>query len=362
MAPFTLIAGNDDYLVTREARARWATLSEGLDEGFGMEVLDGSVNTADEAAEIVDRALQAAATLPMFGDRKAVWLKDINFLAGTVLGRAKATAEALEKLSDGLAKLNPQETSVLLSATPVDRRSKAWKRLQKAGEVDFLEGGPEGLAGARLAEEEAARLGVHLSAEARDMLLAKIHGNTRLAVEEVRKLSTYAGGEGTAIGPELVTSLVPAFGEGDFFETAELFFQRDLPGTLEALKRHFFAGHDGRPVLSNLLNRNRLCIQLRVLVDAGALPPHARGINAAALKRAAGQYGEAFGGSGEKSGLNVFTQNPWYLQRLHDAAMSYPLKRLIEHQRAFVAGFTELIDRPREQEAVMREMVIRCLG
>jgi DNA polymerase-3 subunit delta len=81
------------------------------------------------------------------------------------------------------------------------------------------------------------------------------------------------------------------------------------------------------------------------------------------LPRAAEAHGAAFGeAAAEKSSYNVFTQNPWYLGKLAGAAKLPPLRRLIDNQRAFIEAFGGIIDRPDEQEAVLRDMAVRCLA
>ena len=62
-----------------------------------------------------------------------MWLKNANFLADTVLGRAAAVTEALEKLAETLAGGLPESTRFLLSAIDVDKRRSFYKGLAKLG-------------------------------------------------------------------------------------------------------------------------------------------------------------------------------------------------------------------------------------
>ena len=160
----------------------------------------------------------------------------------------------------------------------------------------------------QVALAEAAGLGATITPDALGLLLAKIGSNTRLLVEEVHKLGTYAG-EGGAIEESHVEELTPNFAEGDFFEAADAFGRGDLPWTLAALRRHFFAGGDARPVITALQNRNRLLLQLRVLLDTGEVRLGPRGLDKAGFERAAAAYARHFAGAAEKSSFNVFTQN-----------------------------------------------------
>jgi len=207
---------------------------------------------------------------------------------------------------------------------------------------------------------EAKVLGVNISPDATRLLVAKVGANTRLIVEEVRKLSTYIEPDAT-IEESHVAELTPNVAEGDFFESAEAFFSADLKWTLAALQRHFFAGGDARPVISALQNRNRILIQVRALLDAGEARIGGRGIEG--LPQAAPTYAEKFGEAvGEKSAYNLFTQNAWYVGKLASSAKLPHLRRLIDNQQEFIAAFEEIIRRPREQEEVLREMATRCLS
>ena len=201
-----------------------------------------------------------------------------------------------------------------------------------------------------------------MTRDAIELLIGKVNGNTRLIVEETRKLLTFSGEGAEPISERLVADLVPNFGDADFFEAADAFYSMNLSWTLEALRRHFFTQSVSRPLLGRLQSRNRLLIQLRVLLDAGAIRLGGRGISKSDLESAARTYGHHFGDSEEKSNLNVFTQNPWYLGRLAETANKVPLKKLIDFQIAFAEAFEAIIERPNEQEEVCRELAIRCLS
>ncbi len=293
--------------------------------------------------------------MPMFGDRKAVWFRNISFFGDTRPGGTEGAKTAIAKVQEVLGTLDGSQLAVLLTASPFSRRSKKlvewWK---KHGDYQFLEGDNDGAALFGEMTREAQSLGVSISPDAVRLLLAKINGNTRLALEEVRKLAVYLGEEGGEIRDNHVSELVPNFGEGDFFEAAEAFYALDLNWTLDAIRRHFFAGYDGRPMITSLQNRNRLLIQLKVLQDARVIGDR---ISKNALESAAQRYKIT-----EKSGFNVFTQNPWYLGRLAQPLRRLSLKQLITFQGEFLNAFRGILDRPREQEMVMREIAVRCLG
>jgi DNA polymerase III subunit delta len=256
-----------------------------------------------------------------------------------------------------LGAIDYASVNVLISTSTIDRRKTAAKWLFEHGTSEWIEDGKGGESLAHILDQEAAALGVSFAPGVAALLAAKVQGNARVAVTEVAKLTNYLGGSGI-ITEALLTELVPPFGEGDMFEAAEAFFSFDLQWTLDAVRRHFFAGHDARMLLTSLQNRNRLLIQLKALQLSNLM----RGrISDASLKQAAAQFGDVFPADARKSASNIFSQNPWYLARLAKAADSATLRRLIDFQSAFIDAFAALIERPHDNEGVIRELAIRCL-
>jgi DNA polymerase-3 subunit delta len=358
--PFTFICGSDDFLVDRLGRERFAALATEATDEFSREIISGFANNVAEVESALNRLRESVQTIAMFGGRRVVWFKDVSFLADTVTGRADGTLKLVGDLQELLATVNPAETAVLVTAAPVDRRRAFPKWCEKNSDFTLVGGNDDDAALEGVVLREAAAAGVSFTPDATRLLLAKVGPNTRLLVEEVNKLATYAGASAT-IEEAQVAELTPNVAEGDFFETAEAFFSGDLRWTLAALQRHFFTGGDARPVISALQNRNRILIQVRALVDAGEARLGPRGLDG--LQGAAGTYAARFGAAAaEKSAYNVFTQNPWYVGKLAGSGKLPVLRRLIDHQQEFIATFEAIIQRPREQEEVLREMAVRCLS
>ena len=157
----------------------------------------------------------------------------------------------------------------------------------------------------------------------------------------------------------MIIDLVPDFGEGDFFEASEAFFSGQLDWALDAIDRHFYQGKDARPLLSTLQNRNRLLIQLRVLADGGELNPHDR-LSKDLLERLAAKHARHFEDPGEKTTLNVFSQNPWFLGRLLGLVRKFSARRLIDLQSHLIEAFEQVLAQPKEQHAtIFKNLAIR---
>ncbi len=365
MASFTYISGPDDFLVSRLARQHWNRLCEDVEDDFSKEIISGHAGKVDDVQNAVNSFRDAAQTMGLFGGRRVVWLKGVNFLADNPTGRSEGTQELCQDLQEILTTIDPNEVGVLITASPVDRRKRFPKWLEKegdyfpAGGMDAKGKGIETLVA--VLKEECESLKVSIGEEATGVLINKVNGNSRLLIEEARKVATYLGQDGGEITVKLIEELVPNFGDGDFFEAAEAFFSRDLNWTVDALRRHFFAGNDARPVIASLQNRNRLLIQLKALLDGGEIQAGSRGISKGAFENAAAKYADRYDGLSDKSGFNVFTQNLWYMGKLISAAKLPSLRSLIDHQLEFIRAFEEIIDRPDEQEEILRNMAIRCL-
>ncbi len=357
---FSFVCGQDDFLVGRVGKKRFEELAGETTDEFSREVVNGFALNVDEVETAENRFREAVQTMPMFGGRRVVWLRDVNFLADSVTGKAETTLRVVEDLQQLLQSVDPAETSVLITAAPVDRRRSFPKWCEKNADFALADGG-----------EGADSLGPVVLAEARSIGVefAPERGRPpprqdRREHPPPRRGGPQAGRSfrgGATIEEADVAELTPNAAQGDFFETADAFFSGDLRWTLAALKRHFFAGGDARPVLAALQNRNRILIQVRALADAGEAKVGPRGVDG--LQRAAQAHAAKFGeAAGEKSSFNVFTQNPWYVGKLAGSAALPPLRRLIDNQREFVNAFEEIARRSDGQEDVLRDMAVRCLA
>lgn len=358
---FIFVCGADDFLVGRVGNARFAALAAEVPDEFSREVLSGFAGNVGEVEAAINRFRESVQTVSMFGGRRIVWLKNVNFLADTVTGRAESTLKLVADLQEILESVNPAETAVLITASPIDRRRAFPKWCEKNGDFTLVGGDDsDGSALEGVVLAEAKTLGVTFAPDAVRLLMAKVGANTRLLVAEVHKLANYVA-EGERVEETDVAELTPNVAEGDFFEAAEAFFSGDLKWTLAALQRQFFAEPNAtRPILAALQNRNRILLQVRALVDTGDVRVSPRGLDG--LPKAAATYGSHFTGATEKSSYNLFTQNPWYVGKLAGSAKLPSLRRLIDNQQEFITAFEEIIQRPHEQEEVMREMAVRCLA
>src|SRR5256886_14622975 len=133
------VMGSDESEVKRVA-ADLATSLTPPDAGdFGVEVIDGDVDNADQAAARIRSTIEALQTLPFFGSTKVVWLKSANFLGDTQLSCATSVQSALEELSDLIENGLGSDVIFLISATEVDKRRSFYRLLVKRAELKILD-------------------------------------------------------------------------------------------------------------------------------------------------------------------------------------------------------------------------------
>src|SRR3954452_3516438 len=114
------VVGSDEAEVKHVA-AELAQKLVPADAGdFGLEVIDGVADNADQATARIRSAIEALQTLPFFGSTKVVWLKNANFLGDDVKARSTSLQSALEELSELLEHGFGPEITFLISATEVD--------------------------------------------------------------------------------------------------------------------------------------------------------------------------------------------------------------------------------------------------
>ena len=352
------IIGDDDYIVRQKAKEVFDDWTKDFPDDLSREIIDGRADRVDDVLRILSEAKAATTTLSLFGGGKLVWINEANFINQNKTGAAKGAKDALEDAKAFLEKL--EDSRVILSACPIHRGHGFVKWLQKNAEFhDLAKNEKEDIAFRRLVEETASELEVKFAPGALEYLAGKIGAHPRLGVEETRKLASFLGSEGNEISEQMIIDLVPDFGEGDFFEASEAFFSGKLDWALDAIDRHFFQGKDARPLLATLQNRNRLLIQLRVLVDGGELNPHDR-MSKDLLERLAAKHARHFDDPTEKTTLNVFSQNPWFLGRLLGLVKSFSARRLIDLQSHLIEAFEQVLAQPREQHAtIFKNLVIR---
>ena len=249
------VVGSDESAVKTTAADLAANLAPAAAGDFGLEIIDGCADNADQAAARIRSAIEALQTLPFFGGGKLVWLKNANFLGDSKLGGAAAVQDALEELRAALeGDLGKGEVKFLLSAPEVDKRRSFYKALAKRAELqifDRLDASRSGW------EEEALDLvqslgrerQLRFEEEALDLFVLLTGGDRRTIQNELEKVDLFLGKHERRVTLETVRTLVPISRGGVIFELGNALAARDLERALALVRRLLDQGESAIGIL-----------------------------------------------------------------------------------------------------------------
>lgn len=78
-AAVVLVCGEDEFAVKQRAKAVFQQWTKDIG-GSDHEIIDAAAANSGEALKALRRVREALQTLPFFGDGKAVWMQNCNFL------------------------------------------------------------------------------------------------------------------------------------------------------------------------------------------------------------------------------------------------------------------------------------------
>src|SRR5256885_11713157 len=99
VAKIYAVVGSDDVEIKHTALELAEKLKPANAGDFGLEIIDGAADNADQAAGRIRSTIEALRTLPFFGGEKVVWLKNANFLGAVQKPRSPSVQTALEELT-----------------------------------------------------------------------------------------------------------------------------------------------------------------------------------------------------------------------------------------------------------------------
>ena len=278
---FFAIVGSDEGAVKKRARELAAELAPKDAGDFGVDLLDGAVENTDQAVTRIHETVQAIQTLPFFGSEKLVWLKDVNFLGDSAVGRSAQVQTALEQLKDILSDGLPSDVKVLLSATEVDKRRSFYKAISKLGRFEQFDrvdtsksGWEEAVEG--MAQHMAGERGLKFQPDALEAFARLAGADSRQIENEIEKIDLFLGGdvaessqpqESREINLEVVRRLVAKTATGVIWELGNAIARRNLSEGLDLLQQLLFQGETAMgilfaaiiPTMRNLLAAKELC-------------------------------------------------------------------------------------------------------
>jgi DNA polymerase III subunit delta len=356
------VLGSDEAEVKRVAAELASNLTPPAAGDFGLEVIDGAADNADQAEARVRTAIETLQTLPFFGNTKVVWLKNVNFLGDDQKGRSALVQSALEELSELIdAGFGPGIT-LLISATELDKRRSFYKTLVKRAEVQVFDRLDSSRSGweeeaLELVEQRAKKRKLQFDDDALNLFVLLTGGDTRQVDNELEKIDTFLGKQ-RGVNVELVRELVPLSRAGVIFELGNALAARNLQLSLKLVRRLLDQGESAVgillvaivPTIRNLLLAKDLMERNRMA------RPHSPFQFIAAINRlsaaATDHLPRRKDGSINAYGLGIAAQQ----------AGRFETDQLIESMKACLAANIQLVTTQLDHELILTEVVVNLLG
>ncbi len=261
--------GSDEGAAASAAAREYARLTEGSD-GWGNEMIDGSAATVDEAVEMVRRSISGLQMMNMFGGRKVIWLKGVNFMADTPQGaRSESVQEALLELADVLGSL-PAETFFILSAAETDKRRAFFKKLcavcksEEFSKIDISKPGWESEVSA-LVLSLSRPMELRFANDALDLFVHRVNESSRQIANELSKLDVYLGPHRRQVTLQDVDLLVAVSRNGVIFEISRALERGDCRQAVRLVNEQLEHGEQAVTIMRAAIVptiRNRFCAKL----------------------------------------------------------------------------------------------------
>ena len=356
------VVGSDEAEVKRVAVELAQKLTPRDAGDFGLELIDGAADNAEQAAARIRSTIEALQTLPFFGSTKVVWLKNANFLGDNAIGRAASVQSVLEELSDLLESGLGSELTFLVSATEVDKRRGFYKTLVKRAEIQVFDRLDSGRSGweeeaTEIVRRRAKKRKLQFDEDALDLFVLLTGGDTRQIENELEKIDIFLGKD-RAVHVDLVREIVPLSRAGVIFELSNALATRDLEMALTLARRLLDQGESAIgillvaivPTIRNLLLAKDLMERHRIS------RPHSPFQFISAINRLPAEATEHL--PRKKDG----SINAYALGIAAQHAHRFETTQLIAAMQACLEANLQLVTTQLDHELILTEVVVKLLG
>ncbi len=249
--PIILVFGPDAGLVRERTEALVASAVEDPRDPFALARIDG-----DALAEEPERLVEEAHTVPLFGGRRAVWVK---------AGGRNFTA-SVERV---LAAPPGADCRIVIEAGDLKRSAPLralCERAPAAAALACYADADRDLG--RLIDEEMRGAGLSIAPDARATLMALIGGDRGTSRSELRKLALYAHGK-PGIGLDDVLAVVADASESKLDEVVDAAFAGKLPDLETNFAKARSTGVTAGAIVSAAIRQAAALHRLRLTMDQG---------------------------------------------------------------------------------------------
>jgi DNA polymerase-3 subunit delta len=387
------VVGSDESEVKRVAAELATRLMPPGAGDFGIDVIDGATDNAEQAAARIRSTIEALQTLPFFGGSKLVWLKNANFLGDDQKARSTTVQSALEELSDLVAANLGPDVIFLISATEVDKRRSFYKSLVKRADMQIFDRLDSSRSGweeeaTEIVRGRAKKRDLQFDDDALDLFVLLTGGDTRQIENELEKIDVFLGSStgilpvgqagvspaerpaakmatgptaGTAVprvGVDLVRELVPLSRSGVIFELGSALAEGDLQLALTLVRRLLDQRESAIGILLvAILPTIRNLLLAKDLMERHRLTrPHAPFQFISTINRLPTEATEHL--PRKKDG----SINAYPLGIAAQQAHRFETKQLIEGMQACLQANLQLVTTQLDHELILTEVVVKLLG
>ena len=354
------VVGSDEGEVKRAAAELAGKLVPQDAGDFGLEVIDGAADNAEQADARIRSTIEALQTLPFFG-AKVVWLKNANFLGDDPKARSAAVQSALEEFSTLIDNGFGPGVTLLISATEVDKRRSFYKTLVKRAELQVFDRLDSARAGweegaTEIVRQRAKKRKLQFDDDALDLFVLLTGGDTRQIENELEKIDTFLGKD-RSVRVELVRELVPVSRAGVIFELSNALSARDLERGLMLVRRLLEQGESAVGILLAAVvpTIRNLLLAKDLMEQHGIRRPHSPFQFIAAMNRLPAKATEHL--PRKKDG----SINAYALGIAAQHAHEFETDELIEAMRACLDANVKLVTTQLDHELVLTEVVVKLL-
>ena len=241
------IYGEEQFLVERAVHMLLERSIDPALKDFNFNLFYGNES---KGIDIID----AAQTLPMFAERRAVLVKRAEQLK----------ADALEIMLPYIKNPAPG-TCLLLTGTKIDQRKKFFLEFKKLGVlVEYKKYYDNRLSG--FIQSESVAQGKPIETAAAELLAELIGNNLQELSSQVEKLVVYAGTK-QRITVDDVRTMASSSKAFTAFELAKFLSLRDVPNSIRSLDTLFLHGEDAPMIIGALTSHFRKLWRVRELLD-----------------------------------------------------------------------------------------------
>lgn len=264
-----LIHGNDEFMVEKESRTVLEERCAEAKANGALTTLDGDVDTVDAAMEVLKETMTAVKSFNMFSPVNATWLKEVDFLSGTVFKSedVKSSVDSLQNvLSEGLG---PEQFLLISVKGKLAAGSRFLKAMKKMADVREYSKAtkPWELEKETLAFVQSGLKAKQISAPPRvvEEVAARVGTDSRRREQELEKLDLYLG-DRRDLKMADVEDMVSAQAESQIFQLADCLTSKDLNRCMDLLARLETQGASPIAIIATLHNSIREMAYFRGLL------------------------------------------------------------------------------------------------